>query len=54
MKINEISVLRRTRASGGVFRTPAESINVDRSVRSTQTTIRNSRIIAESGYDYWS
>ncbi len=40
MKISEISALRRTRASAGVFRTPAESINVGRSARSIQTTIR--------------
>jgi hypothetical protein len=47
MKISEISVLRRTRASAGVFRTPAESINVGRSVRSIQTTIRR----MENGID---
>jgi hypothetical protein len=40
MKISEISVLLKTRASAGAFRTPAESINVGRSVRSIQTTIR--------------
>ena len=38
MKIGEISVPRRTRASAGVFRTLAELINVGRSVRSIQTT----------------
>jgi hypothetical protein len=44
MKINEISVQRRTRASAGVFRIPEESINVGRSVRSIQITIRSLQI----------
>ncbi|MGZ5789618.1 MAG: hypothetical protein ACXWJF_09230 [Burkholderiaceae bacterium] len=39
MKIKKISVPRRTPANAGVFRTRAESSNVDRSVRSIQTTI---------------
>ena len=47
MKINEISVLQRMRASAGVFRTPAESINVGRSVCSIQTIIRR----MENGID---
>jgi hypothetical protein len=40
MKISEISVLRRTRASADVLGTLAESINAGRFVRSIQTTIR--------------
>jgi hypothetical protein len=50
MKISEISAPRRTRASAGAFRTPAESINVGRSVRGIQTTIRsaNERIIVDA------
>jgi hypothetical protein len=50
MKISEISAPRRTRASAGAFRTPAESINVGRSVRGIQTTIRSAkeRIIVDA------
>jgi hypothetical protein len=39
-----ISLPRRTRASGGVFRIPAGSINVGRSVRGTRTAIRRTKV----------